>query len=315
MTGKVTPKPTDQLQCGPGDAIVSAKTKIRTPRMSEFKFACPACGQHITCAANSSGSPMECPTCYRKLVVPQPPAAGSPNLILTAAEVHSRPAPLPGSSSGVTLPAGRKLPLAAIGLVVLVCAAGAGVFVFREKIFKTSAPNTTSGSTTGAKKDSSVSPSKPASNTNWTLHLADVKTPAAPVAGWINGQSFQLEKAVIKGGTLDLRQGSKWPPDLGLTVQLFANQAEDLAGKTVILDADRDAAPKIVLRWKDDAGQPVTSNFRQGYAARIEFGTAAGGRLSGKIYLCAPDDAKSYVAGTFDAEIRKPTPPKKKPRR
>ena len=287
--------------------------------MNEFKFACPACGQHITCAAGSSGSQMECPTCYRKLVVPQPPASGSPNLILTASEVHARPVPLPGGAESSPLPAGRKLPLAAISLVVFVGAVGAGVFVFREKIFKSSSPPSAADApppavTTAAKtaRPENVAPQaeQRAGDTNWTLNLADVKIPDSPAAGWINGRSFQLQKATIKGGTLDLRQGPKWPPDLGLTVQLFAHQAEELAGKSVTLEANRDSSPRMLLRWKDDAEQPVTKSFRQGYAARIEFGAAAGGRLAGKIYLCAPDATKSYVAGTFDAEIRKPTPPK-----
>src|ERR1043165_4171522 len=59
----------------------SAPCRLRS--MSEFKFACPVCGQHITCDARTSGSQMECPTCFRKLTVPQPPATGSPNLVLT----------------------------------------------------------------------------------------------------------------------------------------------------------------------------------------------------------------------------------------
>ena len=28
------------------------------------------------------------------------------------------------------------------------------------------------------------------------------------------------------------------------------------------------------------------------------------GRIPGRIYLCLPDEAKSFVAGTFDAEIK-----------
>ena len=39
-------------------------------------------------------------------------------------------------------------------------------------------------------------------------------------------------------------------------------------------------------------------------------GEAANGRMPGKIYICLPDENKSFVAGTFDAEIRKPPPPK-----
>jgi len=36
------------------------------------------------------------------------------------------------------------------------------------------------------------------------------------------------------------------------------------------------------------------------------------GRMPGKIYLALPDDLKSFVAGTFNAEIRKPPAPKPK---
>ena len=44
--------------------------------MSEFKFACPVCGQHITCDAAAAGSQMNCPTCFRKIVVPRAPESG-----------------------------------------------------------------------------------------------------------------------------------------------------------------------------------------------------------------------------------------------
>jgi hypothetical protein len=40
------------------------------------------------------------------------------------------------------------------------------------------------------------------------------------------------------------------------------------------------------------------------------FGQATNQHMPGKIYLCLPDPAKSFVAGTFDAEIKKWTPPK-----
>ena len=39
--------------------------------MSEFKFACPVCGQHITSDASATGKHLECPTCFQKIVVPQ----------------------------------------------------------------------------------------------------------------------------------------------------------------------------------------------------------------------------------------------------
>ena len=52
--------------------------------MSEFKFACPVCGQHITADSANSGGQLECPTCFRKIVVPQAPEAADPKFILAA---------------------------------------------------------------------------------------------------------------------------------------------------------------------------------------------------------------------------------------
>src|SRR6266496_2986962 len=92
----------------------------RLRSMSELKFACPVCGQHITCDARTSGSQMECPTCFRKLLVPQPPAAGSPNLVLTASEVTNRPSPT-GAAESLAGPSAKKLPLATLALLVVFC--------------------------------------------------------------------------------------------------------------------------------------------------------------------------------------------------
>jgi hypothetical protein len=142
------------------------------------------------------------------------------------------------------------------------------------------------------------------------FNLASAKIPEVRATGWIHGKNFTLQRATVQGGTLTLRQGTKGPADLGVTVYLFAKQGEDLAGQTVSIETNRDNAPRVTLRWKNDQQQAQTKNLREGYALRIEFGAVAGNRLPGKIYLCTPDEEKSWVAGTFDAEIRKPSPPK-----
>ena len=38
--------------------------------MSEFKFSCPQCGQHIQCDTLWSGRQINCPACQQPLVVP-----------------------------------------------------------------------------------------------------------------------------------------------------------------------------------------------------------------------------------------------------
>ena len=278
--------------------------------MSEFKFACPVCGQHITCDSASSGTQMDCPTCFRKLIVPQAKSAGATNLVLTAALVQSRPATSVSSQTefiAASRSTGKRIPVAALVLMLLVVCASAGVFAFRKTIFNAvkSDPSTTSQSTQSAKPVVPVIPPPPDA-TNWTLNLAEAKIPDNPANGAVHGRGFELERATITQGRLDLRQGPKWPPDVGVSVHLFAERTEDLAKRAVTIEADRTNAPKMILRWRNEQGDSVTKDFRQGYALKVEFGQVSSNRLPGKIFIAFPDDPKSYVAGTFNAEIRRP---------
>lgn len=291
--------------------------------MSEIKFACPVCGQHITCDSSSAGKPTDCPTCFRKLVVPEAAAGNGGKLILTAAEVSSRPVPAAvGAGAGASRTNTATRFSGALFVLLLVTLA-AGAFVFRDKLFKRS-----SKTFKQAVADASASPEPenfgtssppfelaraPVDDPNWTLDLAAVKIPDSPANGRVHGYTFTLQRATIQGGTLSLRQGSKWPPDVGVTVVLFADQAVSLAGKTVVVDSTKPKAPKVILRWKDGPEQPATENLFSGYAMRIEFGQPSGKFLPGKIHLAATDEGKSYVQGTFNAEIRVATPRTNRP--
>src|SRR6478672_4956464 len=101
--------------------------------MSEFKFACPVCGQHITSDSSASGTHLECPTCFQKIVVPQAPTSADSKFILSASQV-SKPRPnsvAQGDAAPVDAGAGKRALIPVIGLVVFVAAAaGAGVFMF-----------------------------------------------------------------------------------------------------------------------------------------------------------------------------------------
>src|SRR4051812_33611570 len=107
--------------------------------MSEFKFACPVCGQHITADSSTSGGQIECPTCFQKIVVPQAPAAGDSKFILSASQVGKPPPPQGGVGSGwepLRASTPRQSLLAGAALLFMLGAAGAAVYVFRGKIFK-----------------------------------------------------------------------------------------------------------------------------------------------------------------------------------
>lgn len=290
--------------------------------MSEFKFACPVCGQHITADASTSGGQIECPTCFQRIVVPQAPASQDSKFILSAAQVAkprpispdaaSQLGPLQASSQRTSVPA-------LVALLVLLGAAGAALFVFRDRVFKparTMVPSVTNAPAQASNAPAALNPAYPVpTNITWTLDLTNAVFPEAAAAGRIHGSGFACERTTIQGGILSLRQGTTWPPDLGITVLLHWRPGENLSGKTIEITPAHPRPPRVVLRWKDEQQQSITENINSGYALKLTFGAAANGRMPGRIYLCLPDADKSFVAGTFDAEIRKPSPPKRPPPR
>jgi DNA-directed RNA polymerase subunit RPC12/RpoP len=288
--------------------------------MSEFKFACPVCGQHITADSSTSGSQIECPTCFQKIVVPQAPASTDSKFILSASQV-GKPRPLPAEAGASSLAGQRRgaarFSLGTVALLVLVLGAGAAAYVFREQVFKLVGQL---GQTTPPAKEKAGAPSKPAQpgpvNTNWTLNLANAPFPDGTAGGRVHGSDFVCERAILEGRNLALRQGQGWPPPLGVVVILPPRPGGDWSGQTVEIAPDQPPPiPRVILRWRDGQQQPAKEEIRGGYALKVAFGQAVNGRITGKIYLCVPDEAKSFVAGNFDAEIRKPPPPKprKKP--
>src|ERR1017187_63058 len=58
--------------------------------MSEFKFTCPVCGQHMMCDSSQAKTVMECPTCFQKITAPQASAPDA-KFILTGTKVSQRP--------------------------------------------------------------------------------------------------------------------------------------------------------------------------------------------------------------------------------
>lgn len=109
--------------------------------MSEFKFACPVCGQHITADSKAAGSQLECPTCFRKIVVPQAPSSADPKFILSATTADKPRPPQTLASSSQLAPMRRRpgksvIPAGLVLALILVAAAGATVFLLRDKIFR-----------------------------------------------------------------------------------------------------------------------------------------------------------------------------------
>jgi DNA-directed RNA polymerase subunit RPC12/RpoP len=292
--------------------------------MSEFKYACPVCGQHIKCDSSQAGTVMECPTCFQKITVPQAPSSADSKFIITGTKVGAeRPMPSVPADSGSPPPPPKHFPLA-VFFVILLCAVAGAAIVFRGQISRVMnspkpaadqtnqppAPVAVTAPPPKAPPPKPVVIAPPANDTNWTLELSTAVIPDAPAAGRIHAGNFICERAILDTGTLSLRMAARDSSDLGVSIYLHANQSADLAGRSVNITSAITNAPRVRLRWREDDQKGKTEDFHGGYALKIEFGRLAGNRLPGKLYLCTPDDGKSYVAGTFNAEIHKPRPPK-----
>jgi type II secretory pathway pseudopilin PulG/DNA-directed RNA polymerase subunit RPC12/RpoP len=110
--------------------------------MSEFKYACPVCGQHIKCDSSQAGSQMECPTCFQKITVPQAPATDEQKFIITGTKKGERPVsmiPEPGSNF---IPAAKGFPGALVVVIILIFIGAAVAFVYRGTIFKSKSNST-----------------------------------------------------------------------------------------------------------------------------------------------------------------------------
>ena len=136
----------------------------------------------------------------------------------------------------------------------------------------------------------------------WTMELAKMQIPEAPVIGKIHGQPFKLEKVELQGSVLELRQGKDFFPDLALKIFLPLKADESVEGKTIrVTSKDGFSSPQIhkQYRGKPGEGLPETEFITEKYAMLLQFGKAQDGAISGKIFVSLPDKSQSFVAGSF----------------
>jgi hypothetical protein len=138
----------------------------------------------------------------------------------------------------------------------------------------------------------------------WTLDVRDVTIPGGGVSGTIHGSNFQLKRAIFRNGNL------KFLSMDGQESVLIYNLGQSIENKSMefqTASANDNDAPKIEIGWKDQ-GENKTETFQDGYAMELKFAAAKGRRIRGQIYLCLPDDSKSYIAGSFTVILPKPKP-------
>ena len=267
--------------------------------MSEFKFACPVCGQRMAVDASASGAQVECPTCFQIVIVPTAPAAGSKYQL--SATQYLKPVILPPapSTKAASPVVHQRKPALLIFALILACAVVTALFV-REKIVQSQPGRTGMAETNAAPM--AVSPL-------WTLDLKNATFPDRTAAGKIHGKDFICRQAVLLHDFLTLRSGPGWQAEMAANIYFVQNAdspnaVEMLSGRSFEIGANQNGSiPAVSLVWRD-GNMRVTESFTNGSAMRLAFGTVSSNRLPGKIYLCLPDEMKSYVVGTFTAEIQ-----------
>ena len=279
--------------------------------MSEFKFACPVCGQHMTVDSGSSGKVVECPTCLRGIVVPQAPSGPDSKLILTGSQVAK---PRPSSIEFSSEPLGHRRVSRAYrwrvvtAAVVLVGVAG-GAWALRAPFVSLVLPPEDRPEVAAAHSSllmASRTPYPIPTGIHWSTNLSKAAIPDSVAAGSVGGLGFKCEKASFQNGKLTLRQGKMGTPYMRVTVQLTNREPEELNGKSIEVAPDRRGPkPRVSFRVQDEDQPALGTDLDGGYALRLTFGQTVNGRIPGRIYLCLPDETKSFVAGVFDAEIKR----------
>jgi DNA-directed RNA polymerase subunit RPC12/RpoP len=104
--------------------------------MSEFKYACPVCGQHIKCDSSQAGTVMTCPTCFQKITVPNAPATEDQKFIITGTKVgNERPIPR-AVEPAADVPRATGISGTAVVVIILAFICGVAATIYYETIFK-----------------------------------------------------------------------------------------------------------------------------------------------------------------------------------
>jgi hypothetical protein len=291
--------------------------------MSEFTFSCPLCQQDIVCDEQYHGQQLQCPICQGEITAPEAETKLAGALAIKTPVGPKHTPTVPGLRKPVVVE--KKS-----GLGKMVAAAG-GVLVLAASLFcvarftplKSHLPAFLGGekparveaASAGAASGPSATKTEPAAATPeapplppptlvWMTNLANAVIPTNAAYGKITTNDFKYDSARVDNGILVLRQGKGALPDMELGVFFGLKAGESLAGKSIDVAAEARVAPRVWKKWKA-TGKPALQQkvYSKGYAMKLQFGEVREDKVTGKIYLCLPDEEQSVVAGSFAASV------------
>jgi hypothetical protein len=162
--------------------------------------------------------------------------------------------------------------------------------------------NKTSAPAPGESRPPAGSPTVAAAPAGWTMDVQAMGPPDAPAAGRVGGQEFRPDKVEFDGDALTFRQGKEFFADR--EIKLLGLGGPDLReGLKLVVTPDKEFGPNVPhvhASWKKGGGALPELQMHMGkYALKLELGKPEGGKVKGKIHLCLPGQAKSFLAGSF----------------
>lgn len=134
----------------------------------------------------------------------------------------------------------------------------------------------------------------------WTSDLSQVSIPDRPVSGKLHGIDFTAKTTLFRNGDLKIRSEN----GIQLDIYRLGNSIE---GQSFDVQSDDNDSrnPRVKVTW-NEGGAVQTATFNKGFGMKLQFAQAVNRTVSGKIYLCLPDNSKSCAAGTFKVRLPKP---------
>jgi hypothetical protein len=161
----------------------------------------------------------------------------------------------------------------------------------------------TSGSNDNQKAES-VMPGANTANSpqpEWTSDISTASFPDHVASGTLHGFDFVVKAALFRSGEIRLNSAN------GMSLEIIHGLGASIEGQNYEVQStdDNSANPHVKITWTED-GAVQSTTFSKGYGMKLQFDKAKNRKVSGKIYLCLPDDSKSCVAGTFEVRLPKP---------
>ena len=139
----------------------------------------------------------------------------------------------------------------------------------------------------------------------WTMNVLNAGIPDEPVSGEVNNLEFRMDAALIENGVLILRKGSERSPTQVVEVHNIQRPGEALDGKKFELaDVSGVNTPTVRMKWEDPKKLSMPMRlYDNSFAIKLEFGNMEDGKIPGKVFIAVPDGQKSYISGSFTAEV------------